>query len=174
MNSGGIRADIDEGEITIGDVFTVLPFGNTIATFELTGADLIAALENGVSTIVLNDSGQVQRAGANGRFPQVSGLRFSYDPTLEPGSRIVGVDILNENGEYVPIDTAATYTVASNNFMRTGGDGYSVFAENAINPYDFGRPLNDALVDYLVANTPIVAEIEGRITTVNAEVEPQQ
>jgi 5'-nucleotidase / UDP-sugar diphosphatase len=171
-NGGGIRADIEEGDVTVGDVFTVLPFGNTVATFELTGADVIAALENGVSGIRLTDSGQIARDGASGRFPQVSGIRFSYDPTLEAGSRIVGVDVLGEDGEYTPIDPAATYTLVSNDFMRRGGDGYSVFAENAVNPYDFGRPLNDVLVRFMSDNSPITAGVEGRITAVNAEVEP--
>ncbi|MFN8375671.1 MAG: 5'-nucleotidase C-terminal domain-containing protein [Anaerolineae bacterium] len=173
-NGGGIRADIDEGEITVGEVFTVLPFGNTVATFELTGADVIAALENGVSTLRLNENGQVDRDGAAGRFPQVSGIRFSYDPTLEAGSRIVSVEVLGADGEYAAIDPAATYTLVSNDFMRRGGDSYSVFADNAINPYDFGRPLNDVVVDYLVANNPVATEVEGRITVVNAEVEPRE
>jgi 5'-nucleotidase/UDP-sugar diphosphatase len=171
-NGGGIRADIDTGDVTVGEVFTVLPFGNTVATLELTGADVIAALENGVSAVRLNDAGQIARDGASGRFPQVSGIRFSFDPTLEAGSRIVSVEVLGEDGTYTAIDPAATYTVVTNDFMRRGGDGYSVFAENAITYYDFGRPLNDVLVDYMFANTPIIAETEGRITSVNAEVEP--
>jgi 5'-nucleotidase len=172
MNGGGIRADIDEGEVTVGEVFTVLPFGNTVATFDLTGADVIAALENGVSRIALNENGQVERDGASGRFPQVSGIRFSYDPNLEAGSRIVSVEVLGDNGEYTPIDPAATYSIVSNNFMRQGGDSYSVFLENGMNVYDFGSPLNDVVVNYMIANSPVVAEIEGRITVVNAEVEP--
>ncbi|NWF67685.1 MAG: 5'-nucleotidase C-terminal domain-containing protein [Chloroflexi bacterium] len=172
MNGGGIRADIDEGEVTIGEVFTVLPFGNTLATFELTGADVIAALENGVSRIALNDAGQIERDGAAGRFPQVSGIRFSFDPTQEAGSRIVSVEVLGADGSYAAIDPAATYSVVSNNFLRQGGDGYSVFLDNGLNAYDFGRPLNDVVVDYMVANSPVSAAVEGRITPVNAEVEP--
>ncbi|MEZ4669146.1 MAG: 5'-nucleotidase C-terminal domain-containing protein [Anaerolineae bacterium] len=70
------------------------------------------------------------------------------------------------------IDPEATYSVVTNNFVRQGGDGYAMFNENAINPYDFGRVDYEALVDYLAANSPIKAEVEGRITIVNAEVEP--
>ena len=70
QNGGGLRASIDAGPITMGEVLTVLPFQNTLATFELTGAGIIAALENGVSQI---------EEGA-GRFPQVAGLRYSFDP----------------------------------------------------------------------------------------------
>jgi 5'-nucleotidase / UDP-sugar diphosphatase len=170
-NGGGIRADIDAGEITVGDVFTVLPFGNTIATFRLTGADVVAALENGVSRISVNE-GVVTREGANGRFPQVAGLRFSFDPTQEAGSRIVSVEVRAADGSFAPIDPAAEYTIASNDFMRNGGDGYSVFRDNAIDAYDFGTPLNDALVTYLVANEGNLPAVDDRITLVNATVAP--
>jgi 5'-nucleotidase len=166
-NGGGIRADIDEGQITLGEVLTVLPFGNLTSTFELTGADVIAALENGVSRITV-ENGEVVRAGANGRFPQVSGLRYSFDPTLEPGSRIVSVEVMGDDGTFAPIDPEATYTVASNDFMRTGGDGYEVFATNAINAYDYGKPLDQVLAEYLVALQIVEPTTEGRITIVNA------
>jgi 5'-nucleotidase len=171
MNGGGIRANIEAGEITLGDVLTVQPFGNTVATLSLTGADVIAALENGVSRVTV-ENGMVVRQGANGRFPQVSGIRYSYDPTQEAGSRIVSVEVQAEDGSFSPIDPEAIYTVATNNFARQGGDGYTVFAENAINPYDFGRVDYESLAEYLAANSPITAAVEGRITIVNAELPP--
>ncbi|MBN1680589.1 MAG: 5'-nucleotidase C-terminal domain-containing protein [Anaerolineae bacterium] len=158
QNGGGIRADIDEGEVTLGEVLTVLPFGNLVSTFSLSGADVWDALENGVSQV---------EDGA-GRFPQVGGLRFTWDGSQEPGSRIVSVDVLNaETGEYEPLDLEAVYYVATNDYMRTGGDGYSVFAENAMNPYDFGTPLDEVLADYIAANSPVAPEVEGRITRVD-------
>lgn len=173
LNGGSIRGDIDVGEITLGEVLNVQPFNNTLATFEATGADIIAALENGVSTIILNDAGQVARAGANGRFPQVSGLRYSFDPTKEPGSRIVSVEVLGANGSYSPIDESAVYSVVTNIFVRMGGDGYDVFVTNAINPYDFGRADYEVTAEYMALISPISIEPEGRITIVNAEVEPR-
>jgi 5'-nucleotidase len=166
-NGGGIRANIDEGPVTVGDVLTVLPFGNLVSTFELTGADVIAALEHGVGRVAV-DNGVVVRDGASGRFPQVGGMRYSYDPTQPEGSRIVSAEILNEDGSYSAIDPEATYSVASNDFMRRGGDGYVVFAENAINPYDFGRPLDEVLAIYFQEVGEIGSLIEGRITVVNA------
>jgi 5'-nucleotidase len=172
MNGGGIRADIEAGDITLGEVLTVLPFGNLVSTFTLSGADVIAALENGVSQVPF-ENGQIQRDGASGRFPQVSGLRYSFDPSQAAGSRIVSVDILGEDGSYTPIDETATYTVVANDFMRRGGDGYSVFADNAIDPYDFGRPLDEVFALYLAATTPVAPTIEGRITPVNATVAPR-
>lgn len=170
MNGGGIRANIPDvetppadawvlaspEEVTLGEVLTVLPFGNLVSTFSLSGADVLAALENGVSRVG-SDEG-------TGRFPQVSGLRFVFNAAAEPGSRIVSVEVLGEDGNYAPLDPDATYTVASNDFLRNGGDGYSMFAENAINPYDFGRPLDQVVADYIAANSPVNPQLEGRIT----------
>ncbi|GAB4508806.1 MAG: 5'-nucleotidase C-terminal domain-containing protein [Anaerolineae bacterium] len=174
MNGGGIRADIAEGDITLGQVLTVHPFGNQMSTFSATGADIIAALENGVSSLQVVD-GAITREGLAGRFPQVSGLRFTVDATQEPGSRIVSVEVEQEDGSFAAIDEAATYSVVTLNFIRTGGDGYTVFAENAIDPYDFGRLDYEVLADYLAANTPITEEMtlpEGRITYVNVMPAP--
>jgi 5'-nucleotidase len=172
MNGGGIRADIDEGEITLGEVLTVQPFQNLLSTFSLKGSDVIAALENGVSQIQLDANGNVQREGAAGRFLQVSGLRYTADPTLEPGSRIVSVEVMNDAGEYEPIDPDTIYTAVSLNFMRTGGDGFSVLNDNAIDPYDFGDLDFEVTLNYIEAHNPVSAEVEGRITYVNAEVAP--
>lgn len=171
MNGGGVRASIEPGEVTLGDVLTVQPFGNILSTFELKGADVVTALESGVSLLEVVD-GQVQRDGASGRFPQVSGLRYTIDPTQEPGSRIVSVEVMDENGDYAPIDPEAVYSMVTNNFMRTGGDGYTVLAENAINPYDFGRVDYEVTQEYMAASTPITTEPEGRISYVNAEPAP--
>ena len=89
------------------------------------------------------------------------------------GRRIpnLGVALLlvaREDGSYAPIDPAATYTVASNDFMRRGGDGYTVFNDNAIDPYDFGKPLDQVMADYIANNSPIAPAVEGRITRVDA------
>jgi 5'-nucleotidase len=170
-NGGGIRSNVPVGEdtpadlalatpqtVTLGDVLTVLPFGNLVSTFELTGADVIAALENGVSRV----------EDGSGRFPQVSGIRFSWDGSLEAGSRIVSVEVLGADGSYTAIDPAATYTIVTNDFMRRGGDGYSIFSENAINAYDGGNPLDVVLADYIRLNTPVNPQIEGRITRIDA------
>ncbi|MCD4684910.1 MAG: 5'-nucleotidase C-terminal domain-containing protein [Anaerolineae bacterium] len=158
QNGGGIRADIDLGEVTMGQVLTVLPFGNLISTLELTGADVWAALENGVSQV---------EDGA-GRFPQVAGIHFTWDGSLEAGSRIISVDVLDKDtGEYVPLDLEAIYYVATNDYARNGGDGYAMFEDNAINPYDYGAPLDTTVADYIAANSPVAPEVEGRITRVD-------
>jgi 5'-nucleotidase len=171
MNSGGVRASIEAGDITVGEVLTVQPFSNLVATFELTGDNVILALENGVSRLAVVD-GVISRADLSGRFPQVSGIRFVADITQEPGSRIVSVDVENEDGSFSPIDPNVVYTLVTNNFVRTGGDGYSVFAEQAINPYDFGDLDFDVTLQYVEALGTVEPVLEGRITFVNAQPAP--
>ncbi len=157
-NGGGLRASIDGGEVTMGEVLGVLPFQNTLATFQIKGEDVVASLESGVSQI---------EDGA-GRFPQVSGLRFSFDPSVAPGEgRIQSVEVKDGDG-WTAIDPDATYTVASNNFTRNGGDGYKLFALNAQNAYDYGPGLEQVLADYLAANSPYKPSLDGRITKVAA------
>ena len=163
QNGGGIRADIAAGQVTLGDVLTVLPFGNLISTFELSGADVLAALENGVSRVEVDDSGDPVVDGAAGRFPQVAGMRYVFDATQEAGSRIVSAEVMVD-GEYSAIDPDAVYRVATNDYMRSGGDGYSILETNAMNPYDQGSPLDQVVADYIAANSPLSVELPGRVT----------
>jgi len=156
QNGGGVRASIDTGEVTMGEVLTVLPFQNTVATFQLKGSDIIAALENGVSQV---------EDGA-GRFPQVAGMRFTWSASAEPGSRIVSVEVLGDEGTYAPLDADATYGVVSNNYMRSGGDGYSVFAKNGMNAYDYGPNLEDVVAAYISAAGDYTPTVDDRITAV--------
>ena len=157
QNGGGIRASIPAGDVTVGHVLEVLPFGNTVATFGLKGSDLLAVLENGVSR-----ADNPENEGT-GRFLQVAGLRYVWDPTQPEGQRIVSVEVRNPDGSYSPLDPDAVYQVAANNYIRNGGDGYSVLKDNAIDPYDFGPLLADVVMSYIKANSPVEAQIEGRI-----------
>ncbi len=153
QNGGGLRASIDIGDITKGEVLTVLPFQNTLATFKLKGSDVIAALENGVSQV----------EDGKGRFPQVAGLRYAWDSSVEPlKGRIKQVQVM-DGDKWVDINPEETYGVVSNNFMRAGGDGYKVFAKNGMDAYDFGPNLEIVVMDYLKANSPYKAYTDGRI-----------
>lgn len=153
QNGGGLRASIAAGPVTMGQILAVLPFQNSLATFQLSGADVVAALENGVS--------QVESGG--GRFPQVAGLRFAFDPAAPVGSRVSDVEVQAAGG-WAPIDMSAIYGVVSNDFMRRGGDGYSMFRDRAINAYDFGPDLADVLAEYLIEHQPYTPYLDGRIT----------
>ena len=146
-NAGGLRASIDAGEVTMGEVLTVLPFQNTLSTFQISGATLIEALENGVS----------QLEDGAGRFPQVAGMSYTFDPKAEPGSRISDVMVGGE-----PIDPEKTYGAVSNNYVRNGGDGYAMF-KDAENAYDFGPDLADVTAEYLAKNGSYKPYTDGRI-----------
>lgn len=154
MNSGGLRASIDEGDVTMGEVLTVLPFQNTLSTFDISGEQIVAALENGVS--------QVEEI--KGRFPQVAGLKFKWDATKPANEGRVIEVMVNVDGQYQAIDAKKTYSVVTNNYVRGGGDGYDMFLSGAQNAYDFGPNMEDVLADYLAANAPYVPVLEGRIT----------
>lgn len=155
QNGGGLRASIDAGEVTMGEVLTVLPFQNTLATFQLKGADVIAALENGVS--------QVEEV--KGRFPQVAGIKYSWTRAKPAGERITSVEVMMD-GKWTAIDPEGTYGVASNNYMRSGGDGYKVFKTNGMNAYDYGPGLEQVVADYIAANPDYKPMLDGRITEV--------
>ena len=170
-NGGGIRASIPAGDVTMGQVLTVLPFGNTVATMGLLGSDVVAALENGVSTWEV----------VGGRFGQVGGMRYTFDPDRPAGNRIMSVDVENSNGSFSPIDPDHVYIVTTNDFLRHGGDGYSVFAENAIDPYDTWAVMADSVVDYIQQplGGTVTADLypeggNGRITQVSPNVERSQ
>jgi 5'-nucleotidase len=73
-----------------------------------------------------------------------------------------------ENGAWAPIDPTKLYGVVTNNFMRNGGDGYALFASNAVDPYDYGPGMEDALAEYLANNAPYTPKLEGRIVDLAA------
>ena len=140
-NGGGLRASIDAGAITMGEVLTVLPFQNTLATFQLQGVDIVAALENGVSQI---------ETGA-GRFPQVAGLQYTFDAKAPKGRRVSDVVVRRADGSFQPIELERTYGVVTNNYLRAGGDGYKIFKNNGMKAYDYGPNLEEVVADYIAA-----------------------
>ena len=149
-NGGGIRASINAGPITIGDIYTVLPFDNTLVKVEMTGRDLLAALEHSVRLY----------PEQNGGFLQVSGLELMFDPSREPGTRVMDVMI---GGQALDLDKA--YTVATNDFIAAGGDGYTMF-ESAELLVETGEMLRDAVASHFIEEGAIAPEVEGRIVVI--------
>jgi 5'-nucleotidase len=143
--------------LTVGDVATVLPFGNTAATTTITGADVWSALENGVSQISL---------GA-GRFPQVSGLKFTFDMSVAAlAGRVKTVTLAD--GTPIPNSTSVSYTLATNDFMVAGGDGYTMFGGLAkARTRDVLETLVREAITRDSANGPVVMSTDGRITRIN-------
>jgi len=159
QNGGGIRASIPAGDVSVGQVLEVLPFGNTIVNFDLTGAEIVEALENGVSMV----------EEVKGRFPQVGGLRYTFNPDLPAGSRIISVEVWDPAQKaYAPLDLKATYRVCTNNFLYGGGDGYEVFKTKARNVNETGLLLSDVLIEYIKAHSPVSPAVEGRIAVSEA------
>lgn len=145
MNPGGIRADLDQGSISWGELFTIQPFSNDLVRMQLSGAQIKALLEQQWST------------PASPRFLQVSGIQVIWDPAAAVGARIVS---LTQAGG-APLDPNATYSVTVNSFLAGGGDGFSVLTqgtERVVGPVDL-----DALVQYVEARGSVSAALEGRI-----------
>jgi 2',3'-cyclic-nucleotide 2'-phosphodiesterase (5'-nucleotidase family) len=170
-NSGGLRADLTcpttdnpsdfcpaytppPYPITRGQVLTVLPFGNVVVTLQINGAELKTMLENGVSAM----------PAVNGKFPQVSGLCLTYDISAPAGSRVTGAVRQAADGSCtgaaIDLTAGSNYTIAENDFMASGGDGYPNFSSRATTR----DVMDQVLADYIAANTPISPAIQGRIT----------
>lgn len=173
-NAGGLRADLTcpqvddptdfcpaylsvERPITRGQVLAVLPFGNVVSTLTVSGAEVKAMLEHGVSRM----------PDANGRFPQVSGLCFTYDVAASVGSRVVGAWRQAADGSCsgAPIDltAASSYSLAINDFIASGGDSYPVVVGRTVTR-DF---MHDVVASYVTARSPLNPAIQGRITCVS-------
>jgi len=140
-------------QITRGQVLAVLPFGNIVTTVQINGAELKAMLENGVSSM----------PGANGRFPQVSGLCFTYNIEAAVGSRVTGAVRQAPDGTCtgaaIDLTAGSSYMIAENDFMTSGGDGYPNFFARAATQ----NIMDQVLADYVTASTPLNPTIQGRI-----------
>lgn len=151
-NGGGIRGDTVYApgtELTRKIVLSELPFGNSTVKLELTGAQVREVLEIGVSKI---------EEGA-GRFPQVSGLTFTFDASKPAGSRVVDVTVGGK-----PLDDAATYSLATNDYVGGGGDGYGVLRKaKVLIDGDAGGLLATQVIDYISAKGKVDTAVEGRI-----------
>ena len=151
-NGGGIRANkiYEPGtSLTRGDILTELPFGNVVVKLGLNGAQIWEALENGVSKV---------ENGA-GRFPQVSGMSFVWNPKAKGGARIVSAKIGGQ-----PLNKGRTYTVATNNYAAGGGDGYKVFKKGKVLIDASGATLLASMVmSYIKTKGSVSPKVEGRI-----------
>jgi 5'-nucleotidase len=151
QNSGGIRAALEPGPILWQEAFEVQPFGNLLYRFRLDGRTLVEALENGVS-------------GERG-LVQVSGVRFTVDPSAPVGARVG--DVVLEDG--TPVHPDSTYTVVTNNFMAQGGDGYTMLRD--VPDVQNTRLVDlDVFVDYLERlPQPVRYGLQGRIRFLDGE-----
>lgn len=174
QNGGGIRAGLTAGDVTVGDIFAMLPFDNKVTLVEVTGQTVWDALENGVSGY----------PDTYGQFPQVSGIHYTFDGSKPAGERIVSVTL----PDGTPLDMDGWYTLACNDFMCGGGDGYTMF--NVLNPEDGSDGNGEMAVqelpgcklvyrtndyyrtvvsEYIKEQGTIAPALEGRITILNPQ-----
>ena len=154
-NGGGIRANkvYPPGTtLTRRDILSELPFGNKTVVLQLTGRDVVAALENGLSQI---------EEGA-GRFPHVSGLSVRYDPARPGGDRVLEV-----TRDGTALDPDATLTLATNDYMGNGGDGYDVFEDKVrLVDANAGTLMATQVIEFIAAQGSVAAVVEGRLQAV--------
>jgi len=153
MNGGSVRADeiIAPGRLTERDLLSMLPFKNKLVKIEVSGATLRAALEHGVARSAEDSE--------PGRFPQVSGIQFSFDATRQPGARLVDVKV---NG--LPLDDAKKYTLTTTTFIALdGGDGYAMFKGSPVIIPPERAPIDSEVVRKAISIRAIAPKVEGRI-----------
>jgi 5'-nucleotidase len=150
MNPGGIRTDIDAGPVTYGEAFEVQPFGNSLVTLSLTGAQIETLLEQ-------------QFSGENAERPRIlqpsAGFTYTWDPAAPAGEKVDPASIAL-NG--TPLDPAATYRVTVNSFLAEGGDAFAVLTEGTDR---LGGAVDlDAFEAYFAANSPVAPGPQDRIS----------
>jgi 5'-nucleotidase / UDP-sugar diphosphatase len=118
QNGGGVRVDLAAGDLTVGRIYTMLPFKNTLVRLNMTGAEVKAAFEDGIDFVLAG-------SGNTGAYPYAAGLRFNVDLNQAKGSRVRDLQFKNASGQWVTFDVAANYRVITSNFLADGGDGYA-------------------------------------------------
>ncbi len=153
-NGGGIRKSIEQGSITKRDVVEVFPFGNSVVTIEVSGEQILAAMEHGLS----------KYPEQNGGFPQISNAKIVFDGQAQPGGRVLLMEVGGK-----PIEKDKNYILATNDFLAAGGDGYEMFKGETILQYR--GTMDEAFGAYVTEKGVVDTKVEGRVT-VAPPVEP--
>ncbi len=177
-NGRGIRADINAGDVTYGDMIAVHPYGNTLCVVETTGQEILDALEMASRSTMAEVSDGENAMGENGGFLQVSGLKYTIDTSISSSvevdaagmfvscganRRVKDVQVLQADGGYLPIEPTKTYTLASHNYLiKQGGDGLNMFMDNTLT-------MDEGMLDYQVLITYITEHLGGTVGADYAE-----
>ncbi|MFW7395087.1 5'-nucleotidase C-terminal domain-containing protein, partial [Vagococcus fluvialis] len=192
INGGGIRANLEKGDITKGDVITVLPFGNIISQVEIKGADIYKMFEVSVRSDVVTEDGKVvldenglPKLGRNGGFLQISdSIRFNYDSNKQglvlnkegtgaeiEGERVFNVEIRNQKtGKFEAVDNNKTYYVATNDFLAAGGDGYYMLGGNREEGPSLDAVFSDFLKNNIVVDEKVTREVKIPLSNYKEEL----
>lgn len=155
QNAGGIRESIEQGNISIGTAYAVLPFNNSLYVLKMTGSVIASVLECGVTK-------------GGGAFPYVAGARYTADMTKPVGSRVTHVDVLTKDGKWQPLDATQTYSVVTNAYLAGGGDGYAML-KSIRNRYDTGFVDALAFIEYVEKENKISPPVSTGVTYISAE-----
>lgn len=157
INSGGLRAPLRRGTLSLGDMLAVLPFGNRVIIRDFSGGQLLAALEHGVA----------DHKGVGSPLLQVAGMRYAYAPARPSGNRIVMAEMVDKYGGAHPVTPQGRYRVALVDYLERRGDGYAMLAKGV--PVEAPDPADvDILTAYIKAHSPLPMPAAGRITRIGA------
>ena len=159
INYGGVRRDLNQGDITVGDVLEVMPFGNTLVLVDLTGAQIKSALEQGIDFLMTHYPGNDPPL-----MPYVAGMKFSVSPHAAAGARVSVLEIKDAGGIYQPVQDAFVYRIVTNAYVAGGGDGFAAIKNAAGFRSDTGVIDSDAFRVHLAALVSVENPTEQRIT----------
>lgn len=149
LNAGAIRIDIAAGDVTVGRVYTLLPFKSTLVRLSMTGAEVHAAVEDALAFVLGGPSN-------TGAYPYAAGLRFEVDLNRPRGARAANLQVKNAQGAWVPLDPNARYRLITINFLADGGDGFATLKTiTGTRREDTYLDYADAFLQYVKARTPL-------------------
>lgn len=119
QNGGGVREDVAQGNVTVGKIYSVLPFKNTLVELHLTGAEVKATLEDAIDSVIANNTGS---------YPYTGGLRWNVDFSKNKGQRLTQLQVRNQDGKYDALDLNKTYKIVTIDFLANGKDGYTTLS----------------------------------------------
>ncbi|WP_406609439.1 NAD nucleotidase [Agarivorans sp. JK6] len=152
QNAGGVRNDVPQGDYTIGDAYTLLPFANTLVYLEMTGAEIKTVLNEAVDY-------SLDPEGSTGAYPYAAGLRYKVDMSQAAGSRLYDVEVKAKGTtDWIALADNDSFTVVTNNYIAGGRDGYFSFADISADESKFEDSFLDyaqSFVDYVERNGTI-------------------
>lgn len=160
QNGGGVRMDLNAGDLTVGTVYELMPFENTLFVLELKGSALRECLESLMERILVPDN--------DGAFPYTSRCRYTADMNRPIGERIREMDIQRADGTWTPVDMDTTYRIATNQYLADGRDGYTLFKTASGYRYDTGFLDAEVFMEYVEETGPLTKSDERRITFIPA------
>ena len=148
QNGGGVREDVAPGDVTVGKIYNVLPFKNTLVRLDLTGAEVKATLEDAIDAVIAQNN--------TGSYPYTGGLRWHVDLSKTKGQRLSQIQVRNASGQYENIDLGKTYKIITIDFLANGGDYYTTLKTIT------GSRRMDVGLDYAEAFLKYVQSLPGQ------------